>query len=444
MAFPMSALAAHFRARGALGALCRGRTARRALPLPLPGGSAGAVRSGHSGLQQKPALDRGVRKPPFPAFPTVVSALLARFRGLVNGGGAALLSTSSAAPKCSRSNARTWGSRRGCWGLPAAFGLFATVACLHSGTVSAMASGSVNLDSPDTDWKAAKKLLLAASPRERRKLCRVSDVLPLSALPVWTPSGQSAGEACYQVNEVLNSKISLFRGDITKLEVDGIVNAANKTLLGGGGVDGAIHRGAGPLLKKECATLGGCETGQAKITGAYGLPAKYVIHTVGPIAQGAVGDREREALCNCYRNCLDTATQNQLRTVAFPCISTGVYGYPPDQAVDVALTTVRKYLEKHHAKLDRVIFCVFLKSDEDLYQARLPVYFPQGPRVKSKLTRVSDPQQPVFEPLETEPVTSGRRSVTLGRSWERRVGAGATGKRVTAPLVARLLARRMS
>ncbi|KPP79903.1 hypothetical protein Z043_100481 [Scleropages formosus] len=148
-------------------------------------------------------------------------------------------------------------------------------------------------------------------------------------------------------------------------------------------VDGSIHRGAGPLLKKECATLGGCETSQAKITGAYGLPAKYVIHTVGPIAQGVVGDREREELRSCYRNCLDTATQNQLRTVAFPCISTGVYGYPPDKAVDVALTVVREYLEKHPAQLDRVIFCVFLKSDEDLYQDRLPRYFPHGECVQS-------------------------------------------------------------
>uniref|UniRef100_W5LZJ9 Mono-ADP ribosylhydrolase 1 n=1 Tax=Lepisosteus oculatus TaxID=7918 RepID=W5LZJ9_LEPOC len=161
-------------------------------------------------------------------------------------------------------------------------------------------------------------------------------------------AGQPKGEVHFKSNESLNPKISLFRGDITKLEVDAVVNAANKTLLGGGGVDGAIHRGAGPLLKKECSTLGGCETGQAKLTGAYGLPSKYVIHTVGPIVQtGSVGDRERQALRNCYWSCLETARAQQLRTVAFPCISTGVYGYPPSEAADVALRTVREYLDTH-------------------------------------------------------------------------------------------------
>ncbi|KAL2077396.1 hypothetical protein ACEWY4_026900 [Coilia grayii] len=153
--------------------------------------------------------------------------------------------------------------------------------------------------------------------------------------------------------------------------------AANRTLLGGGGVDGAIHRAAGPLLRKECATLGGCETGEAKITGAYGLPAKYVIHTVGPIVHGAVSDRDRKALQDCYLNSLKTAVEKKLRTVAFPCISTGVYGYPPEEAVEMALATVREYLDEHHEQLDRVIFCVFLGSDDDLYRRALPLYFPQ-------------------------------------------------------------------
>ncbi|XP_029113215.1 ADP-ribose glycohydrolase MACROD1 isoform X1 [Scleropages formosus] len=381
MAFQMSALAT----AGVL--LSRGRAVCRA-PVLVPAlHSTVTVRSGRSEVHREAAFGgagEAFSRAPFTALATLVPVQPALLL-FGNSGVSASFSTSSAAPKGPRSSR----GRRRCWALLAALGLSTTVGCLHSGTVSAAmasSSDSINLDSPDTDWKEAKKLLLSASPRERRRLYRVSEVLPLSQIPVWTPSaGQTTGETCYQVNEVLNSKISLFRGDITKLEVDAIVNAANKTLLGGGGVDGSIHRGAGPLLKKECATLGGCDTGQAKITGAYGLPAKYVIHTVGPIAQGVVGDREREELRNCYRNCLDTATQNQLRTVAFPCISTGVYGYPPDKAVDVALTVVREYLEKHPAQLDRVIFCVFLKSDEDLYQDRLPRYFPHGAQVKSKL-----------------------------------------------------------
>ncbi|XP_042594760.1 ADP-ribose glycohydrolase MACROD1-like [Cyprinus carpio] len=209
---------------------------------------------------------------------------------------------------------------------------------------------------------------------KRRETYRV-DFIPLEKIPVWSPSGDSSCKPRYKVNEELNKKISLFSGDITKLEIDAVANA----------VDGAIHRGAGPLLRKECATLNGCETGEAKITGAYGLPAKYVIHTVGPIVHDSVGDREEQALRNCYYNCLHTATKNHLRTVAFPCISTGVYGYPPDQAVEVALRTVREYLEQNHEKLDRVIFCVFLKSDRELYETMLPAYFPRGSPPKSKL-----------------------------------------------------------
>lgn len=285
----------------------------------------------------------------------------------------------------SRKKARS--IRQGCCVLLGALGLSTVVASLHSTSLRAMAAGSdiINLDSAKTDWKEAKKVLLSASLEERRASYRTSGFLALEQIPVWAPSGQPTGNTLHPPNEALNPKISLFRGDITKLEIDGIVNAANKTLLGGGGVDGSIHRGAGPLLKKECATLGGCETGQAKITGAYGLPARHVIHTVGPIAQGTVGERERDGLRSCYRACLDVAVEHQLRTVAFPCISTGVYGYPPDQAVDVALATVRQYLEEHHAQLDRVIFCVFLKSDEELYQERLPQYFPRDHRMKSKL-----------------------------------------------------------
>ncbi|XP_062380478.1 ADP-ribose glycohydrolase MACROD1 isoform X2 [Sardina pilchardus] len=257
------------------------------------------------------------------------------------------------------------------------------IAALHTSVLLAM-SETIDLDSDRTAWQEAKSVLLSASQEKRRGHYKI-DYLPLEKIPVWASKGTSTAQPHYKSNDALRQKISLFRGDITKLEIDAIVNAANKSLLGGGGVDGAIHRGAGPLLKKECATLGGCETGEAKITGAYGLPAKHVVHTVGPIAYGGVGDKERNALRDCYLNSLKTAVQNQLRTVAFPCISTGVYGYPPEDAVEVALATVREYLDEHHEQLDRVIFCVFLKTDEDLYQRNLPLYFPQGSSVKSKL-----------------------------------------------------------
>ena len=159
-------------------------------------------------------------------------------------------------------------------------------------------------------------------------------------------------------------KIEILRGDITKLEVDAIVNAANTTLLGGGGVDGAIHCAAGPELLADCRRLAGCEPGQAKITRGYHLPARFVIHTVGPVWHGGQQD-EAETLADCYRNSLELAVKNEIRTIAFPAISCGAYGYPVEQAAHIAVATTRDFLATSE-EIQKVIFVVW---SEDVYQA---------------------------------------------------------------------------
>lgn len=152
-------------------------------------------------------------------------------------------------------------------------------------------------------------------------------------------------------------RIELVEGDITRQHTDAIVNAANTTLLGGGGVDGAIHRAAGPELLEECRSLGGCPVGEAKITKGYRLPAGYVIHTVGPVFRGG-GYGEPELLARCYRNSLDVAVSNGIKTISFPSISTGAYGYPMEEAAKIALETIGNYLQDH-PQIEKVRICLF-------------------------------------------------------------------------------------
>ena len=163
-----------------------------------------------------------------------------------------------------------------------------------------------------------------------------------------------------------NDQIQIVQGDITKLDVDAIVNAANTTLLGGGGVDGAIHRAAGPELLAECRKLGGCRPGEAKITRGYRLPAQFVIHTVGPVWRGGK-HREAETLANCYRNSLQLAVENRINTLAFPAISCGAYGYPIQEATQVAFETTRGFLAASQ-KLQKLIFAVWGKEVYDAYR----------------------------------------------------------------------------
>lgn len=259
-----------------------------------------------------------------------------------------------------------------------AWGAAGRGAWVRTGAPLAMAA-KVDL-STSTDWKEAKSFLKSLSDKQREEYYFCKDFVKLKKIPTWKETAKGlAGKVenpKYKKDKQLNEKISLFRGDITKLEVDAIVNAANNSLLGGGGVDGCIHRAAGSLLTDECRTLQNCETGKAKITCGYRLPAKHVIHTVGPIAVGQPTASQAAELRSCYLSSLDLLLEHQLRSVAFPCISTGVFGYPNEEAAEVVLATLREWLEQHKDKVDRLVICVFLEKDEGIYRERLPHYFP--------------------------------------------------------------------
>jgi len=181
----------------------------------------------------------------------------------------------------------------------------------------------------------------------------------------------------YKANSSHLDRISLFQGDITKLELDAIVNAANKSLLGGGGVDGAIHFAAGRKLLEECRGLNGCLTGESKITRGYNLPSHHVIHTVGPVYSSSEVETKARQLASCYNTCLHLAVENSLRHIAFPSVSTGVYGYPVEDATHIALDEVRCFYDSEiGSKLDRVVFVVWSDKDKRVYEELIPEYFP--------------------------------------------------------------------
>lgn len=211
---------------------------------------------------------------------------------------------------------------------------------------------------------------------------RIMTIVPVSEIPTVSllyhlkklvPAAPDPDVEFPKRSQSFNDRIGLIRGDITKLEVDAIVNAANESLLGGGGVDGAIHRAAGLELLRECRTLDGCDTGSAKITGAYELPCKKVIHAVGPVYSSRYKKECAEALAGCYTTSLQLAAANACKSIAFSALSTGIYGYPSHDAAFVAIKAVKDFLEGEDGdKLEKIVFCTFVPKDVDAYNHWLP------------------------------------------------------------------------
>jgi O-acetyl-ADP-ribose deacetylase (regulator of RNase III) len=211
---------------------------------------------------------------------------------------------------------------------------------------------------------------------------KIMTIIPVTEIPTLSllyhlkklvPAAFDVENEAPKPSQSLNDRIGLIRGDITKLQVDAIVNAANNSLLGGGGVDGAIHNAAGPELVKECRKLNGCDTGSAKITGAYKLPCKKVIHAVGPVYNSRFKVDSAEDLASCYTTSLELAVQNDCKSIAFSALSTGIYGYPSNDAAPVAIQAVKDFLEGEDGdKLEKVIFCTFVSKDVDAYNYWLP------------------------------------------------------------------------
>ncbi|KAM6922758.1 ADP-ribose glycohydrolase MACROD2 isoform 2-T2 [Lycodopsis pacificus] len=262
------------------------------------------------------------------------------------------------------------------------------------------------------DWKTEKERLLRLDREERRKEYRRQDFVSLDKISTWGEENRpnEKEEGTEQTDGGgLSDKVSLYKGDITVLEVDAIVNAANSSLLGGGGVDGCIHKAAGSCLYDECHSLNGCETGKAKITCGYDLPAKYVIHTVGPVARGHVGPTENNDLTSCYQNSLRLMKEHDLSTVAFPCISTGIFGFPNEPAADIALNTVKSWIEENPDKITRVIFCVFLENDFAIYKKKMSEMFPDNDMEVTEEQLTGDDTPPSTKSTTKEESEDGNR-----------------------------------
>ncbi|KAI4857071.1 A1pp-domain-containing protein [Aureobasidium sp. EXF-8846] len=241
-----------------------------------------------------------------------------------------------------------------------------------------------------------------------KTLKEIPTLTSLYKLKHLTPASSTVSGA----SSAYNDRICVIRTDITKLEVDAIVNAANESLLGGGGVDGAIHRAAGRGLVRECETLDGCDTGDAKITDGYELPCKKVIHTVGPVYWRTKKQGKHTSLLqSCYRRSLDLAAENGCKSIAFSALSTGVYGYPSNEAAATAIGEVKKWLDTDAKadKLDHIIFCNFMEKDEDAYYEWLPKYFPPTGTSEDQSKNVETEEGAQKEQVVSEDKTEGTK-----------------------------------